>query len=165
MKTYIFTFFFACFFVAFAQDDDVQYKVTKEYDKNGNLIRYDSIRSQKNHWSSSHFNFSFNEVDMDSLVNGLDMLSEKMDSYIADSIAQKIECVFSDPNFNIWMGDLDEKSFILKFNKMDSLMHHSRLKIHRFKHHYHDSIIEQQLEKELKRIQKKLEKIKAKKQA
>lgn len=164
MKTYIFTFFFAYFFVAFAQDDDVQYKVTKEYDKNGNLIRYDSIRSQKNHWSSSHFNFSFNEVNIDSLINGLDMFSEKMGMHIADSMIQKIERVFSDPNFNIWMGDLDENSFILKFNKMDSLMHHPNIKMHHFKQHYHDSIIEQQLEKKLKRIQKKLDQIKAKKE-
>lgn len=91
MKTYLLSFLLCSFFFSFAQNDDLQYTVTKEYDKNGNLIRYDSTRTKKNRWSSSHFSFSFNDNTIDSLINGFDFIGEKMNSHFSDSIAKKTE--------------------------------------------------------------------------
>lgn len=64
------------------------------------------------------------------------------------------------------MNDFDLSDFSLEIEDMDidSLAAHARLRmLHLNKKN--DSIIEKHLEKELKRIQKKLKKIKAKKQA
>lgn len=65
MKTYFLSIslFFSVTFFVLAQDSDVEYRVTKEYNENGDLIRYDSIRTQKNKWVSSHYSFNFNEED------------------------------------------------------------------------------------------------------
>ncbi len=167
MKTYFLTLslFFGCCFFVFAQEADVQYKVTKEYDKNGNLIRYDSIKTQKNKWVSSNYSFNFNQDDLDSLLNGLDHIGTKMGIFLSDSISHKIDQVFKDKNFHIWMDDFEDNGFYLKLDDMemdlDSLESHARIKMHHFRAK-NDSVIEQHLEKELKRIQKKLEKIKAK---
>ena len=62
------------------------------------------------------------------------------------------------------MDEFDHNDFSFKIKDMDSLATHARIKMHRFKAK-NDSIMEQHLEKELKRIEKKLEKIKAKRQA
>ena len=45
MKTYFLSLslFLSTTFFALAQDADVEYRVTKEYNENGDLIRYDSI--------------------------------------------------------------------------------------------------------------------------
>lgn len=167
MKTYFLTLslFFGCCFFVFAQEADVQYKVTKEYDKNGNLIRYDSIKTQKNKWVSSNYSFNFNQENLDSLLNGQDHISTKMGIFLSDSISHKIDQVFKDKNFHIWMDDFEDDRFYLKLDDMemdlDSLKSHARIKMHHFRTK-NDSVIEQHLEKELKRIQKKLEKIKAK---
>jgi len=63
------------------------------------------------------------------------------------------------------MDDFEDNGFYLKLDDMDmdldSLRSHARIKMHHFRAK-NDSIIEQHLEEELKRIQKKLEKIKAK---
>ncbi len=170
MKTYflILSLFLGCCFFVFAQEADVQYKVTKEYDKNGNLIRYDSIKTQKNKWVSSNYSFNFNQDDLDSLLNGLDHIGTKMGIFLSDSISHRINRVFKDKNFHIWMDDFDDNGFYLKLDDMemdlDSLRSHARIKMHDFSAK-NDSIIELHLEKELKRIQKKLKKIKAKKEA
>ena len=73
MKTYFLSIslFFSVTFFVLAQDSYVEYRVTKEYNENGDLIRYDSIRTQKNKWVSSHYSFNFNEEDLDSLLVGL----------------------------------------------------------------------------------------------
>lgn len=54
MKTYILylSLFFSATFFALAQDTNVEYCVTKEYNKNGDLIRYDSIKTQKTNGSN-----------------------------------------------------------------------------------------------------------------
>lgn len=64
------------------------------------------------------------------------------------------------------MDDFDHNDFSIKIEGMDtdSLAAHARIKMHHFKAK-NDSLIEQHLEKELKRIQKELKKIKAKKRA
>lgn len=167
MKTYFLTLilFFSCCFFVLAQQADVQYKVTKEYDKNGNLIRYDSIRTKQNKWVTSNYSFNFNQEDLDSLLNGLDHIGTKMGVFLSDSISHKIDQVFKNKNFHIWMDDFEDNRFYLKLDDMDmdldSLRSHARIKMHHFRAK-NDSIIEQHLEEELKRIQKKLEKIKAK---
>lgn len=62
------------------------------------------------------------------------------------------------------MDDFDHDDFFIKIKDMDSLAAHARIKMHHFKAS-NDSIMEQHLEEELKRIEKKLKKIKAKRQA
>lgn len=64
------------------------------------------------------------------------------------------------------MDDVDLNDFSLEIEDMDidSLAAHARLRMLHL-NRKNDSIIEKHLEKELKRIQKKLKKIKAKKQA
>ena len=54
MKTYFLflSLFLSATFFALAQDADVEYRVTKEYNENGDLIRYDSIRTKKTNGSA-----------------------------------------------------------------------------------------------------------------
>ena len=166
MKTYFLSlslFFSATFFIL-AQDADVEYRVTKEYNENGDLIRYDSIKTQKNKWVSSNYSFNFNEEDLDSLLVGLDQIGHGIRVFISDSISHKIDQVLKDKNFHIWMDEFEHNDFSFKIKDMDSLATHARIKMHHFKAK-NDSIMEQHLKKELKRIEKKLEKIKAKRQA
>lgn len=49
MKTYILylSIFFGATLFTLAQDATVEYRVTKEYNENEDLIRYDSIKTQK----------------------------------------------------------------------------------------------------------------------
>ena len=128
-----------------AQQADVQYKVTKEYDKNGNLIRYDSIRTKQNKWVTSNYSFNFNQEDLDSLLNGLDHIGTKMRVFLSDSISHKIDQVFKNKNFHIWMDDFEDNGFYLKLDDMDmgldSLRSHTRIKMHHFRAK-NDSIIE-----------------------
>ena len=62
MKTSILT-TFACFFaigLVFAQNNDVKYRVIKEYDENGNIVRYDStnVYFAKHSKNTIHYSFS-----------------------------------------------------------------------------------------------------------
>lgn len=166
MKTYFLSLslFLSATFFALAQDADVEYRVTKEYNENGDLIRYDSIRTQKNKWVSSNYSFNFNEEDLDSLLVGLKHIGNGISVFASDSISHRINQVLKDKNFHIWMDDFDHDDFFIKIKDMDSLAAHARIKMHHFKAS-NDSIMEQHLEKELKRIEKKLKKIKAKRQA
>lgn len=163
MKTYFLSIslFFSVTFFVLAQDSDVEYRVTKEYNENGDLIRYDSIRTQKNKWVSSHYSFNFNEEDLDSLLGGLKHIGNGINVFISDSISQRIDQVLKDKNFHIWMDEFDHNDFSFKVKGMDSLATHARIKMHHYKEK-NDSIMEKYLEKELKHIEKKLEKIKEK---
>ena len=78
MKTYIpkLSFFFGATFFTFAQNADVEYRVTKEYNEKGDLIRYDSIKTQKNKRVISNYSFNFNEEDLDSLLIGLEHIGK-----------------------------------------------------------------------------------------
>jgi len=42
--------------------NDVEFRVYKEYDKKGNLIRYDSTRVEKGHRLHNAFNSSFFQI-------------------------------------------------------------------------------------------------------
>lgn len=163
MKTYFLSIslFFSVTFFVLAQDSDVEYRVTKEYNENGDLIRYDSIKTQKNKWVSSHYSFNFNEEDLDSLLGGLKHIGNGINVFISDSISQRIDQVLKDKNFHIWMDEFDHNDFSFKVKGMDSLATHARIKMHHYKEK-NDSIMEKYLEKELKHIEKKLEKIKEK---
>ena len=163
MKTYFLSIslFFSVTFFVLAQDSDVEYRVTKEYNENGDLILYDSIRTQKNKWVSSHYSFNFNEEDLDSLLGGLKHIGNGINVFISDSISQRIDQVLKDKNFHIWMDEFDHNDFSFKVKGMDSLATHARIKMHHYKEK-NDSIMEKYLEKELKHIEKKLEKIKEK---
>ena len=79
MKTYIlyFSIFFSATFFTIAQDGTVEYRVTKEYNENGDLIRYDSIKTQKNNRVISNYSFNFNEEDLDSLLIGLEHIGKE----------------------------------------------------------------------------------------
>ena len=146
MKTYFLSlslFFSATFFIL-AQDADVEYRVTKEYNENGDLIRYDSIKTQKNKWVSSNYSFNFNEEDLDSLLVGLDHIGHGIRVFISDSISHKIDQVLKDKNFQ--RMDDDHNDFSFKIKDMDSLSTHARIKMHRFKAR-NDSIMEQHLKK------------------
>lgn len=160
MKTYFLSIslFLSVTFFVLAQDSDVEYRVTKEYNENGDLIRYDSIRTQKNKWVSSHYSFNFNEEDLDSLLGGLKHIGNGINVFISDSISQRIDQVLKDKNFHIWMDEFDHNDFSFKVKGMDSLATHARIKMHHYKEK-NDSIMEKYLEKELKHIEKKLEKI------
>ena len=164
MKTYFLSIslFFSVTFFVLAQDSDVEYRVTKEYNENGDLIRYDSIRTQKNKWVSSHYSFNFNEEDLDSLLVGLKHIGNGINVFISDSISQRIDQVLKDKNFHIWMDEFDHNDFSFKVKGMDSLAKYARIKMHHYKKN-NDSIMEKYLEKELKHIEKKPEKIKEKK--
>ena len=168
MKTYILklSFFFGATFFTFAQNADVEYRVTKEYNEKGDLIRYDSIKTQKNKRVISNHSFNFNEEDLDSLLIGLEHIGKGISVFISDSVTRKIDQVFKDKNFHIWMDDFDLNDFSVEIEDMDidSLAAHARIRMLHLDRK-NDSIIEKHLEKELKRIQKKLKKIKAKKQA
>ncbi|MEL0225375.1 MAG: hypothetical protein VW912_01685 [Flavobacteriaceae bacterium] len=163
MKTYFLSIslFFSVTFFVLAQDSDIEYRVTKEYNENGDLIRYDSIRTQKNKWVSSHYSFNFNEEDLDSLLGGLKHIGNGINVIISDSISQRIDQVLKDKNFHIWMDEFDHNDFSFKVKGMDSLATHACIKMHHYKEK-NDSIMEKCLEKELKHIEKKLEKIKEK---
>ena len=163
MKTYFLSIslFFSVTFFVLAQDSDVEYRVTKEYNENGDLIRYDSIRTQKNKWVSSHYSFNFNEEDLDSLLGGLKHIGNGINVFISDSISQRTDQVLKDKNLHIWMDEFDHNDFSFKVKGMDSLATHARIKMHHYKEK-NDSIMEKYLEKELKHIEKKLEKIKEK---
>ena len=165
MKTYILklSFFFGATFFTFAQNAEVEYRVTKEYNENGDLIYYDSIRTQKNKWVKSNHSFNFNEEDLDSLLADLEHVGKGISVFISDSVTKKIDQVFKDKNFHIWMENFDHNDFSFEIEDMDSLAAHPRIKMLHFDRK-NDSIIEKHLEKELKRIQKKLKKIKAKNQ-
>ena len=168
MKTYFLylSLFFIVTFFSHAQDADVEYRVIKEYNENGDLICYDSIKTKKNKWVSSNYSIDFNQEDLDSLLVGLEHIGNGINVFVSDSISQKIKQVFKDKKVHIWMDDFDHNDFSIKIEGMDtdSLAAHARIKMHHFKAK-NDSLIEQHLEKELKRIQKELKKIKAKKRA
>ena len=68
-------------FLSFGQstpikDNDVEFSVYKEYDKNGNLIRYDSSRVEKGHRLKRYFQFNF-------LADSLPFKSFKIDSLLS----------------------------------------------------------------------------------
>ena len=165
MKAYLLVIplLFLSLFQSFAQNPNTAFKVSKEYDEEGNLIRYDSLRVEKKQWISSNYNFNFEHENLDSLLMGLDHIGSKMGVFITDSIFQKIDQVFKDKNFHIWMDDFDHNDFHLKTHDIDSLIKHSSIISHYFEEK-NDSIIAQHLEKELKRIQQKIRAIKAKKE-
>ena len=135
MKTYFLSIslFFSVTFFVLAQDSDVEYRVTKEYNENGDLIRYDSIRTQKNKWVSSHYSFNFNEEDLDSLLVGLKHIGNGINVFISDSISQRIDQVLKDKNFHIWMDEFDHNDFSFKVKGMDSLAKYARIKMHHYK--------------------------------
>ena len=152
MKTYLlyFSIFFSATFFTLAQDGTVEYRVTKEYNENGDLIRYDSIKTQKNNRVISNYSFNFNEEDLDSLLNGLEHIGKGISVFISDSVTKKIDQVFKDKNFHIWMDDFDLNDFSVGIEDMDldSLAAHARLRMLHL-NRKNDSIIEKHLEKEL----------------
>ena len=170
MKTYLLTlclFFYYCF-NALAQKEDAQYKITKEYNNKGELIRYDSISLTKNKWVASNYSFGYDKEQLDSLLNSLDHIGTKMGIFLPNSICCKIDQTLKDKNFHLWMDDFEGNGTSFKLEdlamKMDSVMACAHRKANHF-NAINDTLIEQHLEKELKRIQKKLKKIKAKKAA
>lgn len=170
MKTYFLSLcliFFYCFNM-FAQKADVQYKIKKEYNSKGELIRYDSISSTKNKWVASNYSLDYDKEVLDSFIGSLDHIGTKMGIFVSDSIYCKIDQILKDKKFHIWMDDFEGCGTSFKFEdlniKVDSILSFVRIKAHHF-NAINDSLIEQHLEKELKRIQKKLKKIKAKKAA
>ena len=87
-----------------------------------------------------------------------------MNVFISDSISKKINRVLNDENFTIWMDAFDQNEVEITTEDQDSIGLKMQIKMDRFKAK-NDASLEQQLEKELKRIQQKLSKIKAKKKA
>ena len=93
MKTYILclSIFFGATLFTLAQDATVEYRVTKEYNENGDLIRYDSIKTQKNKRVISSYSLNFNEEDLDSLLIGLEHIGKGISVFIFDSVTRKID--------------------------------------------------------------------------
>lgn len=166
MKTYFCSFILlsCCCFFALAQDNAIAYRVTKEYNQKGELIRYDSIKTKKNKWVSPNYSGRLNKEKLDTLLKGLATIGEKMNVFISDSISKKINRVLNDENFTIWMDAFDQNEVEITTEDQDSIGLKMQIKMDRFKAN-NDASLEQQLEKELKRIQQKLSKIKAKKKA
>ena len=65
---------------------DVEYRVIKEYNENGDLICYDSIKTKKNKWVSSNYSIDFNQEDLDSLLVGLEHIGNGINVFVSDSI-------------------------------------------------------------------------------
>lgn len=86
---FFFTLFYRCF--SHSANPEVEYEVTKTYDEAGNLIRYDSVRKEKNNWVKSHYSFSYNQKNVDSLLQGLAFIGEGNDLFIKDSLKMKLD--------------------------------------------------------------------------
>lgn len=163
MKTSILT-TFACLFaigLVFAQNNDVKYRVIKEYDENGNIVRYDSTNVYFAKHSKNTIHYSFSDKFSDSLIEGLDFIGEKMRVFISDSIATHLDHFLDGKGVHIWMDnlnhdDLGEKYF-LEWSAKDSLMEKNRIKFF-YGGDENDSIRKIQLERELEKVEQRLKK-------
>ena len=122
-------------------ENDIEFSVYKEYDKNGNLIRFDSSRVQKGQLSHRSFKFQFQSdsiplknIQFDSLLNHSKIFMFK-DEYFLDSLISlkrfpKLEILHADSllknrfpskfNFNHSRQNID--SLLNKhFEKMEDL--------------------------------------------
>ena len=128
---------------ALNSDDEVEYSVYKEYDKNGNLIRYDSSKVEKRLGFHQKFHFNFNSDSLpfvkfkfDSLMNDKRTFfykkSDFLDSIISHKYAPRLRILKLDsmieslaPNDFHFEFDSSERSIdsILDhhFNKMENL--------------------------------------------
>ena len=163
MKTFVLSSILIFYILApvYGQKEEVEFSVIKEYDKNGNLIRYDSSRVDHENHSKNSFHYSFSTEHGDSLLKGLDHLGEKMGVFISDSLKAHLDNIFDKENFQIWMDDFDEenlsKHYFFNWADDDSLSHKNKFKFH-FQRFDHDSLLKLHLEKQLEEIEKRMKK-------
>ena len=163
MKTFVLSSILIFYVLApiYGQKNEVEFSVIKEYDKNGNLIRYDSTRVGHEKHSKNSFHYSFSSEHGDSLLKGLDHLGEKMGVFISDSLKARLDNLFDKENFQIWMDDFDEEDFpkhyFFDWNEDDSPAHKNKFKFH-FQRFGNDSLLKVHLEKQLEKVDKRIKK-------
>ena len=116
-------------------DDDVAYRVYKEYDKNGNLVRYDSSKVDKRPGfiQKFHFNFSsdslpFVEFKFDSLMNTKRNFLYKGNDFLDCIISHKYAPSSRILKLDSLFEHLTPNDFYLEFDSseksMDSILNH-----------------------------------------
>lgn len=101
MKNYLSCLLLFLGYIISAQSTDYEFEVTKTYDKEGNLIHYDSIRKEKNNWVESHYNNSFNTKNIDSLLDGIKFIEIDNAITINDSLFDHLKDVLWFDSFEI----------------------------------------------------------------
>ena len=157
MKTYVSFLLFFIGALATAQTPEVEYEVTKTYDEAGNLIRYDSVRKEKNNWVKSHYSFSYNQKNLDSLLQGLAFIGEGNDLFIKDSLKMKLDDFLKTNESVFWVNG--DKIEIHTEDLLPSMFFIDAKK----RTQKQDSLLEKKLRNQIKRLQKKLDEIEKRK--
>lgn len=135
-------FFFSLSLYCSAQTADIAYHVSKDYDKEGNLIRYDSVRKTSLHC----FNFDFDTHSLTINKNKLDSL-RKCFSVFDDKV------LVIDDNEIVMGGKANAGIFGFSIDAASSI-------VKPLEHHLTDSIVINRLEKAKERIEKRLKHLK-----
>lgn len=127
MKTYL-TLFLLLFVYAlsFGQVTNTGFRVTKEYDKEGNLIRYDSTRISK----QKSFRMDFNHSLHDTIPMDFEWLKNSLNSRFIDSLFMTIQHPTFFPK-NEWMEFTIDWP-LLKKEQRDSILLERLEERHRF---------------------------------
>lgn len=157
MKTYVSFLLFFIGALATARTPEVEYEVTKTYDEAGNLIRYDSVRKEKNNWVKSHYSFSYNQKNVDSLLQGLAFIGEGNDLFIKDSLKMKLDDFLKTNESVFWVNG--DKIEIHTEDLLPSMFFIDAKK----RTQKQDSLLEKKLRNQIKRLQKKLDEIEKRK--
>lgn len=152
---FFFTLFYRCF--SHSANPEVEYEVTKTYDEAGNLIRYDSVRKEKNNWVKSHYSFSYNQKNVDSLLQGLAFIGEGNDLFIKDSLKMKLDDFLKTNESVFWVNG--DKIEIHTEDLLPSMFFIDAKK----RTQKQDSLLEKKLRNQIKRLQKKLDEIEKRK--
>lgn len=141
----------------YAQNNPVKYTITKSYDGNGNVIRYDSTQVDCDDYSKNRTHFKLNWTNMDSLTVNL----KKVGVFLSDSITVRLDRMLKSKDFKIWMETTEDgftQNFSFDWESNDSLANKNKVR-HHFRKFFHDSVKKVRLEKQIKRMEKELEKI------
>ena len=141
----------------YAQNNPVKYTITKSYDGNGNVIRYDSTQVDCDDYSKNRTHFKLNWTNMDSLTVNL----KKVGVFLSDSITVRLDRMLKSKDFKIWMETTEDgftQNFSFDWESKDSLANKNKVR-HYFRKFFHDSVKKVRLEKQIKRMEKELNKI------
>lgn len=122
--------------------DNVEYHVSKDYDKDGHLVRYDSVRKSSKKCCKFGFDshaFAFNTIPFDSLQKCLSALDDNILAFEDNSI--------------VMQGKANADAFGFSIGGITAIAE-------KWEHHLNDSIVIVRLEKAKEHIEKKLKHLK-----
>jgi len=122
----------------YAQNNSIKYTITKSYDGNGNVIRYDSTQVDCDDYSKNRTHFKLNGTNMDSLTVNL----KKVGVFLSDSITVRLDRMLKSKDFKIWMETTEDgftQNFSFDWECNDSLANKNKVR-HHFRKFFHDSV-------------------------